>query len=267
MSHNLFKRTLKSEISIECEFSDNVFLIPGPEWSAFWGSGNELNDLDDLINVLRDNLDCGLEFSGIGNGIGRLRSGPEPGLHGSAVEPDRNQRDRGASNSTTEPRNQPLRYSHGRVQRLQQFDGTKDTLLFTVLGFVSPPRCTWDSWSFFQEDLKPLHGTGKKIDALAIDIGSHVEKVPPTGPNAKPRYNTALCAFRAFSLLEAMISRFKVRIAERVLDNTITNARATELVARLDDLISKLKVPITSGETDGSVGRILDYGLFHKYAD
>lgn len=266
LSHRLFDRTLKSEISVELTFPNNDFLIFSNKWTAFWSSGSGLNELDDLINVLRDNPDCELEFSGSGNGIGRIRSAPEPGAHGSAIEPDQNQRDRGVSNSAAEPKNEPLRYSHGAVQRLQQFDGTKDTLLFTVLGFVSPPRCTWDAWSFFQDNLKPEHGTGKKIDAIATDIGAHLEKDPPNGPNAR-RYNTALCAFRAFALLEAMISRFKTRIADRVFDNTITNARATELVARLDDLISNLQVLISSGQVDGSVGVILDYALFHKYAD
>jgi hypothetical protein len=267
LSHSLFARTFKSEISVEFKFPDNAFLIAGNQWSQFWSTGIELTDLDDLIKVLRDHLDCDLQFSGTGNGIGRRRSPPEPGAHGSAIAPDQNQRDRGVSNSTTELRNEPLRYSHGRVQRLQQFNGTKETLFFTVLGFVSPPRCTWESWSFFQEDLKPEHGTGKKIDALAIEIGSHLEQVPASGPNARPRYNTALCAFRAFSLLEAMISRFKARIVELVFDNTITSARATEMVARLDDLITKLKVPISSGQADGSGGVMLDYALFHKYAD
>lgn len=267
LSHNLFRRTLSCEISVDKKFLDNEFAISGNEWPAFWSAASDLADLDTLIDLLRDHPDCELDFSGTGNGIGRKRSNPERGAHGPAVESDRNQRDRGISNSASEPRNEPLRYSHGRIQWLEQFGGTKNTLRFTTLGFVSPPRCTWDSWGFFQGPLNPQLGTGSKIGALDAEVGLHLERVPPAGLNSKIRYNTVLCAFRAFSLLEGMIARFKDRIAERVFDSTIDSVRAGAMVVALDVLLANLEVPIPRRLNDGTAAVTLNHNMFHKYAD
>lgn len=251
---------------ISQKFLNNRFGIPTTVWQTYWSTAEEEDKLDQIIHALKNNPGAPFMATCRGQGIGREIESKEVGKGGPAIQPAPDRADNRITDALANPKNEPLRYSYGEIRWHNEFGGQQNVVEFVANGFVSPLRCTWATWSFFQ-GISPKTGL-KKANTLHNDIGKHLRDSLGKGPS----YNTALSAFRAFAVIEAMILKLKNRIASLTLANSppakkLTNQEGIDLTTRLDTFLDSIQFPVSQIGSLEDTDVIVNYDLFHKYAD
>lgn len=267
--HHLFLKRDSPQIpsvSVAEHFLNNEFGIAMSVWQAYWNTAEDEGKVDQIIHAIKNKPATRLIATCDGGGIGRVIEGHEVGVGGPGVAPAPDRSDNGIPDTQAKPENDPLRYSFGEICWHDSFGGQENVVEFTAMGFVSPLRCTWGTWSFF-DGIDPKTGVRKR-DTLEADIGKYLRDSLHKGPS----YNAALSAFRAFSILEAMISRLKQRIAILALPNApsdkkLTSQEASDLIDRLDTLLNSASFPVFQPGTKDPTDIVVNYELFHRYLD
>jgi hypothetical protein len=252
--------SIEPKLRIDDLFLDNEFAIPTSKYLAFWTSFSEQAALDSLVLKMRDDPTFQIISSISGKGIGvRVDlNGPDEFASDLVSAPD--QSDNQTPNSVATG-NQGLRYAYGEAI-WTTVSGEPSVLSICTEGYASPLRCTWDNWPPFQLNTQPGFGGDRKIDELQKDIGQFLQSSLGRGAS----YNTALSAFRAFGILEAIVRRLQ----DCADDLTPTQLSATQRDAIKDKLDSFLDTQascwLMQVGLDRETGVKIDYNMFRKYA-
>jgi hypothetical protein len=264
-------------LRIDTLYLDNEFTVPLAKALTFWtpawpgvtpqeGAAQQAA-LNSLVLKMRDDPSCMIQASISGMGIGeRVDMFGANEFYPDLVSAQ-NQMDNQIPNIQALGK-QTLRYSYGDVIWTSGTAGAPGLLDFCTQGFASPLRCTWSSWAPFQIYVPALGST--KAVALLTDIGQHLRDSLNLGPS----YNTALSAFRAFGMLEAMITRLK-DCADDLTPSQGTPTASQLSAQQRDDIKNKLddflqnhaKCLLLQVGLGSETPVIIDYPLFHKYAD
>lgn len=214
-------------------FEDNEFVVPVPDFNQLWQSGDDPAKTRAIVLRLRDIPGFHLRARMSGGGVGRRVKLPQAGV-GSCVVTATVQID---DNATKPAENVLKRYGYGEMTWWSKLDVEENVLEFAACGYTSPVTCTWATWSQFQALV--TDSTDKKAARLAQELGPHLKKV-----SGAPSYNTALSAFRAMGMLEAMVCRLQARADALVGTSELASADRDVVNARLQAFLEEVSIPI-----------------------
>ena len=265
-----------ARLRIDYLFADNEFAIPTSVALAFWTPAwpdvtpseaiLEQAALNTLILKMRDAPGFMIESQISGMGVGERVDMFGSDEFQSDLVPAEDQADNQIPN-TEAVKNQYLRYAYGDVTWKTGQGAEPSILNLCAEGFTSPLRCTWESWPAF---LAYIAGSTlvTKAAALQIDIGQYVRKSSnlPAPYKTKPSFNTALSAFRAFGMMEAMVKRLK-DCADDLTPSQLTNTQRDDIKATLDGFLHlQASTILLQVGGDRMTNVTIDYALFLKYA-
>jgi len=253
-------------LHIDYRFQDNVFTIPASVSSGasrFWSSSPDVDTLKSLIEKMRDDPDFTITASISGQGVGgcvdTFTSAPQ-----SELMPADDQSDNELDN-TTHLDNAIKRYAYGEAIWKSGPGGHGGVLDLCTEGFVSGLRCTFESWSPFQVFIPALGMT--KAQALSAEIGQFLRTSSNLPQHAdKVSYNTALSAFRAFGMMEAIVKRL-IDYACSLPSTDLTANQCNTIVAKLNGFLNdQAQCQLLQVGLDRVTNVTIDYTMFQKYA-
>jgi len=235
-------------------FADNEFVVP--QSAPLWSSAAEQAALKAIVLKMRDDPEFTIVSTVWGGGVGRRIDLKGPDELGSDLTSAEDQSD----NQTAAAPNQGLRYAYGEAIWTTGTGVKPDQLNLCTEGYASPLRCTWSSWAAF---LANVVGGGPKADEVFAEIGQRLRTSLGRGPS----YNTALSAFRAFGMLEAMVRRLQL-CAFDLTGTELNNDQRIAIHGKLEQFLKEqASCALPQVGLDREAGVKVDYKMFHKYAD
>jgi hypothetical protein len=248
-------------LRIDYLFLDNEFAIPMSAVLAFWTAAPQETSLEALVLKMRGEPNFEIVSSISGGGIGVRVDMNGPDEFSSDLVPADDQTDNQVSNAVAFG-NQGLRYAYGEALWTTRGGGAPGLLNLCTEGYASPLRCTWSTWAPFQLNTQPEFGGRRKADDLQTDIGDCLRPSLGLGPS----YNTALSAFRAFGILEAMVRRLQ-DCADDLTPSQLTIAERDAIKDKLDVFLNtQARCVLLQVGLDRVAGVTIDYAMFRKYA-